>query len=471
LTGVRDDGNELASYEYNPDGTIRTWNHGSICQQFRYDIDKNLTALQVQSGNNLLVDNHYTYDGNGNRTQKRQLEGTTQYQYDPLNQIRKVEYPSYSEELYYDKSGNRTCRIAKGIEELYQYDPRNRLVSLTKGGVTTAFQYDCAGNLLKDGCAEYTYDAFNRTAKAETFNGNVQINRYDAEGLRAEIEENGKLVQFIFNQDKDVVLETGQGEVIRLIRATSLIARITDAVRMYYHYVSDEMGSTTHITDEVGKPFNQYSYDAWGNISQKTEEFSNRYTYYGQQLDPITQQYYLRARFYNPVIARFTQEDVYRGDGLNLYAYCQNNPVYYIDPSGYRSYKDGLDNAKRQEIKNKINSFDATETEAYRNSIFNNFKNGGAVSAEDLYALACFSDPCTPKCRPAIRDAAIRGITTTYNAIVDSHTWTFEPTQYTTKGGVTYSAVTQTMESVGSGAIDQWTYWRSSAFGAWKRRS
>ena len=45
-------------------------------------------------------------------------------------------------------------------------------------------------------------------------------------------------------------------------------------------------------------------------------------------------QYYLRARFYNPVIARFTQEDTYRGDGLNLYAYCQNNPVFYTDPSG-----------------------------------------------------------------------------------------------------------------------------------------
>ena len=44
-------------------------------------------------------------------------------------------------------------------------------------------------------------------------------------------------------------------------------------------------------------------------------------TYYGQQIDPITQQYYLRTRFYNPVIGRFTQEDTYRGDGLNLYAY------------------------------------------------------------------------------------------------------------------------------------------------------
>ncbi|MFI3201942.1 MAG: RHS repeat-associated core domain-containing protein [Eubacteriales bacterium] len=37
----------------------------------------------------------------------------------------------------------------------------------------------------------------------------------------------------------------------------------------------------------------------------------------------------MRARFYNPVIARFTQEDTYRGDGLNLYAYCRNNSVYY----------------------------------------------------------------------------------------------------------------------------------------------
>ena len=39
----------------------------------------------------------------------------------------------------------------------------------------------------------------------------------------------------------------------------------------------------------------------------------------------IRLQYYLRARFYNPVIGRFTQEDTYYGDGLNLYQYCQAN--------------------------------------------------------------------------------------------------------------------------------------------------
>ncbi|WP_242950013.1 RHS repeat-associated core domain-containing protein [Clostridium saccharobutylicum] len=49
----------------------------------------------------------------------------------------------------------------------------------------------------------------------------------------------------------------------------------------------------------------------------------------------MTGQYYLRVRFYNPVVGRFTQEDTYRGDGLNLYAYCRNNHVRYWDPKGY----------------------------------------------------------------------------------------------------------------------------------------
>ena len=78
------------------------------------------------------------------------------------------------------------------------------------------------------------------------------------------------------------------------------------------------------------------------DLEVKEEAVPNRFTYYGQQIDPITQQYYLRARFYNPVIGRFTQEDTYRGDGLNLYAYCANNPVYYVDPSGFD--KDALQN-------------------------------------------------------------------------------------------------------------------------------
>ena len=63
------------------------------------------------------------------------------------------------------------------------------------------------------------------------------------------------------------------------------------------------------------------------------ETVENRFGFAGEILDAVTGQYYLRARFYNPVIARFVSEDTYYGDGLNLYAYCHNNPVGYVDPS------------------------------------------------------------------------------------------------------------------------------------------
>ena len=169
----------------------------------------------------------------------------------------------------------------------------------------------------------------------ETFDGNIQVNRYDAEGLRHEMEENGSLVKFIFNPDREAVVEENSSGLTRYIRSSELIARNTDAARTYYHYVSDEMGSTTHIVDEDGIILNHYTYDAWGNLTAQEEAVPNRFKFTGQQLDPVTQQYYLRARFYNPVIARFTQEDTYRGDGLNLYAYCTNNPILYADLTGH----------------------------------------------------------------------------------------------------------------------------------------
>ena len=207
--------------------------------------------------------------------------------------------------------------------------------------MATQFTYDNAGNLLKDDKARYTYDAFNRTEKVETFDGHVQINRYDAEGLRHEMEEDGRLVQFIFRGD-EVIAEEKDSSVIRYIRGYDLIASDAESARTYYHYASDEMSSITHIvgsTHEMGadQVLNHYEYDAWGNTTVCEETVENRFRFNGQQYDPITQQYYLRTRFYNPVIARFTQEDTYRGDGLNLYAYCANNPVYYVDPSGHIS--------------------------------------------------------------------------------------------------------------------------------------
>ncbi len=54
----------------------------------------------------------------------------------------------------------------------------------------------------------------------------------------------------------------------------------------------------------------------FGDVTVAEESVDNDFKYYEQQLDTVTHLYYLRARYYNPTIGRFTQEDIYRGDGL-----------------------------------------------------------------------------------------------------------------------------------------------------------
>ncbi len=120
------------------------------------------------------------------------------------------------------------------------------------------------------------------------------------------------------------------------IRGYGLTSSDSEQAKIYYHYVSDEKGSITHlISSEEERVLNEYSYDVFGNRTVLKETVDNLFGYTGQQYDGITGQYYLRARYYNPVIGRFIQEDTYYGDGLNLYAYCCNNPVMYYDPTGH----------------------------------------------------------------------------------------------------------------------------------------
>ena len=61
--------------------------------------------------------------------------------------------------------------------------------------------------MLRDNKDNYIYNNFNQTTKIETFDDNTQINYYDAEGLRYEMEENEQLVQFIFNTNEEVIAE------------------------------------------------------------------------------------------------------------------------------------------------------------------------------------------------------------------------------------------------------------------------
>ena len=247
-------------------------------------------------------------------------------------------------------AGNRTERIRGAVHEQYLYDECNRLLQITDGADTVKnYTYDNSGNMLSDGEMSYLYDGFGRLEQVTKADGSFQKNHYDAEGLRAEMEENGQLVKFLYNENREAAAEEeSDGNVIRYIRGLGLISSDSEKAKTYYHYVSDEQGSITHVIngeekesgelpqeDVQSRVLNHYEYDAFGNTIRCEEQVHNRFRYTGEQYDPLTGQYYHRARYYNPVIARFTQEDTYYGDGLNLYTYCQNNPILYHDPTGH----------------------------------------------------------------------------------------------------------------------------------------
>ena len=285
----------------------------------------------------------------------------------------------------YDRAGNRTSVQAGDRREIYHYD-RGRLTTRTveraqdPAGKTYTYRYDAQGNTLGDGENTYLYDCLNRIAEVQTKAGDIQKNHYDAEGLRSQMEENGKLVSFIY-ADREVITEEDEaGEHIRYIRGHELLASDSERARTYYHYACDEMGSITDITDCHGTVLNHYAYDAFGNRTVEEETVENRFGFAGEMLDAVTGQYYLRARFYNPVIARFLSEDTYYGDGLILYAYCHNNPVGYVDPSGH----EGLICSKKYGELKKKETEGGTLSEKEKRQIYeyeqNQKKSNGAGS-------------------------------------------------------------------------------------------
>ena len=365
LTARRSEGGDICeNFTYYPDGKLKTAIGGGMRYAYGYDRDFNLTGLTTfmdeywdgDAGHyrKVLARNAYRYDKAGNCVEKATLLGKTKFVYDSLNRLAEASYPEGRREYYtYDKADNRLTMTTDTLLETYTYDSANRLTErsihdLAENGQTAygqpeiptadrvyQYTYDRQGNTLSDGENTYTYDSLNRLTQINTKAGGIQKNRYDGEGLRAELEENGRLVRFLFHNGEVVLEEPTEGAVTRYIRGYDLISSDSAAAKTYYHYTSDNLGSITHITDEDGNICNQYEYDVFGRFTTKEETIQNRFCYTGEQYDPITSQYYLRARFYNPVIGRFLNEDTYYGDGLNLYAYCHNNPVNFVDPSGH----------------------------------------------------------------------------------------------------------------------------------------
>ena len=354
-----DDGLEVR-YGYDALNRISRIHYGNgVETAYTYDGDGNIRTLETKAGENVLLSFAYRYDGNGNRTAKTgtqaALGGITSeitagnnaldisYNYDVRGQLLEERRNGASVCYAYDKAGNRIRKTDVQGEIRYLYNAKNQLIAEESPADRKQFSYDRQGGIIEEknaaGIRLFSYNSRRQQTRVETETGNVQENRYDAEGLRFELLENGRRTSFVYH-DGELLQEEGreeQGTSYHLGAGMEAFRRGQEL--SYYH--RDEQLSTVFVTDGHRNVQNSYQYDAFGMSLGTTEKLNNRIRYTGQQYDDVTGQYYLRARYYNPVAGRFMQEDVYQGDGLNLYAYCGNNPVVYDDPSGYASTSTG----------------------------------------------------------------------------------------------------------------------------------
>ena len=115
---------------------------------------------------------------------------------------------------------------------------------------------------------------------------------------------------------------------------------VADANATYYYHF-DALGSVIALSDSSGDTVQTYEYSVYGEVAVEDANHTNPYMFAGVRYDIEIGLYYNRARYYNPFAGRFLQTDpIGYGDGMNMYAYCGNNPVMLSDPTGmWTTYK------------------------------------------------------------------------------------------------------------------------------------
>jgi len=171
---------------------------------------------------------------------------------------------------------------------------------------------------------DYTYDPAGRRIK-KTIDDDYSLKYiYDGGNVIAEYDHDNFLL-------RKYIYGPGVDEPICMID-------VVDSNSVYYYHY-DGLGSVVALSDSAGDTVQTYEYSIYGQVAASDPNFlDNPYMFTGRRFDIETGLYYYRARYYNPHIGRFMQTDpVGYGDGINWYAYCRNNPLSFLDPSGYAS--------------------------------------------------------------------------------------------------------------------------------------
>ena len=162
-------------------------------------------------------------------------------------------------------------------------------------------------------------------------------------------------MNFEYSSDGKLLKRSDGLEFIYDLQGVAGVVDNSGSTAKTYFYRKDAQGNIVALLDENGAVVVKYVYNAWGEHKvlnpDGTENTSasfigniNPFRYRGYYYDKALKLYYLVTRYYDPVVGRFISQDAldYADpdtiNGLNLYAYCNNNPVMNVDPTGHAWY-------------------------------------------------------------------------------------------------------------------------------------
>ena len=317
----------------------------------------------------------YEYAENGDSTSNQVVRITDENKYGYL-------FHSYSFE--YIEDGKFYLSFDNYEQEIYDYyyDDLGRVVENYTNGDLFEYSYDTGGNLTSvvynlDPLHTFTYGNANWKDQLTAFDGKAIT--YDANGnpltydgynytwqrgtLLSSINGNGKNISYVYDSQGHRVQKTVNGVTTSYLYSGDLLMRQTDGTNTLdfqydasgnavgfvyngtpYYYLRNILNDVSEVVDKNGNVVAKYRYDAYGNTIYSTGSMAeiNPIRYRGYYFDTETNWYYLQSRYYNPEWCRFISPDslFVAGDaitGSNMYAYCNGNPVSYVDPSGKAS--------------------------------------------------------------------------------------------------------------------------------------
>jgi len=239
--------------------------------------------------------------------------------------------------VYADLSTSSTFdiddRIITAGESLHEHDPNGARTKTLSSNDSSTFNYDSQGNLIRyqynSNQHLYTYDALDQRIQKNT---SINVIQYDIDNLFTDhplviSESNPNLNTSITN------IYTPDG---------ILLARDSSSNWIYYHH--DVYGNTIALSTDSGSTSDSYAYGAFGESFKHYGTSTQPYTWLGkygvQQDDSVL--HYVWARYYDASNGRFLSKDPYpfnynSTQDINRYVYGLNNPLFYIDPTGYKA--------------------------------------------------------------------------------------------------------------------------------------